>query len=379
MCLGDGYINTDVSGILKSLRRKRSAYSITKENNLCMAPNKCCKIRQKNCGFPGINDCIDFPSPTEKCKEVSSKSATLECGIRSVKSQKRDLYSFEKSRLYAKHAEFPWMLALMEKSDKPHFKGGASLIHPKVALTSADKVFKHENSPRSLFVRGGEWDTQATSEICDPIDNDVVKIIISQGTNLNQETFHIGIALLILKNNFKLNAIINIACLPPPDIKFNEHFCYKLGWGGDENETNSNILKKIEMPVIENADCNNIFVYRRINPKFNLTKGFMCAGGKENNRLCASDGGGPLNCKIDGQKDQFYQVGVILKDTECDKKTPSVFADLTFHREWIDNKLKNENLSIIQQDDKRSVLRREILADDFYEKFIQAKRSVSNK
>jgi plasma kallikrein len=151
------------------------------------------------------------------------------------------------------------------------------------------------NTPDSLLARAGEWDTSNKNEQYKDENRDIVDIII-------HEEFHSRIlihdvALLIAASPFPTdNPSIGTVCLPPPSHEFAGAQCTLSGWGKQRystKETYSYVLKKVEMPVITNADCQTQLRKSILGNYFSLHSTFLCAGepGKD---ACIGDGGSPL-------------------------------------------------------------------------------------
>jgi len=61
------------------------------------------------------------------------------------------------------------------------------------------------------------------------------------------------------------------------------------GWGKDAFGTvgrYQNILKEVDVPVVNNHDCENKLRRTRLGYEFKLDSGFMCAGGEEGKDAC---------------------------------------------------------------------------------------------
>lgn len=67
------------------------------------------------------------------------------------------------------------------------------------------------------------------------------------------------------------------------------------------------ILRKIDLPLVANSDCENRLRATRLGQIFQLHPGFLCAGGEANSDTCYKDGGGPLVCQDPATK-RFLQV-----------------------------------------------------------------------
>lgn len=59
------------------------------------------------------------------------------------------------------------------------------------------------------------------------------------------------------------------------------------GWGLTENGSQSRVLKKTNVPIISNVECNKQYSNR-------ITEDMLCAGGGNGNDSCSGDSGGPL-------------------------------------------------------------------------------------
>jgi plasma kallikrein len=245
------------------------------------------------------------------------------------------------------------MMAVMKKlniGDKvtPGFIGGGALIHPRVVITAAHKVFEYERNPQNLLVRGGEWDTKTINEVCEHVDNDVAKVIIHEDYDHAVKNYRNSIALLVLKENFQLNSIINVGCLPPPGLKFDKQKCFGLGWGKTyfgSSAVYQNYLKKVELPAVNHGECEERLRASRLGPDFELHRGFMCAGGIPEQDTCTGDGGGPLNCLIEGHQDYFYIAGLVVAGVGCNNEFPAFYTDLSYYHDWIENQFIRERIT----------------------------------
>lgn len=59
-------------------------------------------------------------------------------------------------------------------------------------------------------------------------------------------------------------------------------------------------------------------------------------------RICTNQGGSPLVCSIPQQPNRFYQVGIVPGKVNCtEKNVPSVLADISKYRDWIDHQFRD--------------------------------------
>merc|ERR1719348_1543507 len=111
------------------------------------------------------------------------------------------------------------------------FQGGASLIEPNVVLTGAHKVAEFVDSPETLVIRCGEWDTQTEGEPLPHQQIQVKQIILHP--EFNAKNMANSIALVILETSFSLAEHLDTICLPHNGEIFHSDECFVKGWGKD--------------------------------------------------------------------------------------------------------------------------------------------------
>lgn len=259
------------------------------------------EIKNNTDGTLAIDDFADFVT-TEQCPKLEkccSKNHYIprpendickdsffntpeKCGWRNPKGLGGELRSEQNHTHYAQYAEFPWMIALLEQlnvngSIVPFFRGGGSLIHPKVVLTTAHNIdgFDFEK----LVIRAGEWDTQTENEICLHEERLVERVIKHE--QFNRQNLQNDIALLVLKNEFQLTPFINTICLPPKGSNFDNRRCFTSGWGRNKFGREGFyqvFLKKMDLPIVSSSKCQDQLRKTRLGKDFELHEGFLCAG-----------------------------------------------------------------------------------------------------
>lgn len=276
------------------------------ENEECHYLQTCCdpeniitqeesqKIIETGINEDTMNQCIqqckasEAPSHKNANIKISQTHEPLNgCGFRNRKGL--GFQVFEQNARVAQFGEFPWHLSIQEKTDSNmKYICGASLIHPKVALTSAHCV--HNKIPQNLVIRAGEWDTQTTNEPYPHSDYEVSRSIIHP--EFNSANMANDIALVVMDHPVKLSAHINTICLPPQNSKFDHRTCVAAGWGRDNfhdvNAYRVN-LKKRELPVVPLPECQEKLRKTKLGNRFKLNPTFMCAGGEKDEDTCVGE------------------------------------------------------------------------------------------
>ena len=70
-------------------------------------------------------------------------------------------------------------------------------------------------------------------------------------------------------------------------------------------------MKKVDLPTVSFAQCQNNLRKTRLGGRFILHNSFMCAGGEEGKDVCQGDGGSPLVCPIHEKPGHYYQAGIV--------------------------------------------------------------------
>ncbi|XP_058464076.1 phenoloxidase-activating factor 2-like [Malaya genurostris] len=239
--------------------------------------------------------------------------------------------------------EFPWMVALFsqdnEGAEKKYFCGG-SLIKPNIVLTAAHCIINRLEE--ILVVRAGEWDTKTEFEVLPYQEQRVAQAIIHN--NYNAQLLFNNVALLVLDQAFEPDENVQLICLPPQGMVFSDDNCFATGWGKDKFDSASYqvIMKKVELPIVSNMECQSALRTTRLGSSFRLHNSFICAGGLEGVDTCTGDGGSPLVCPIPDSVNRYYQAGIVAWGIGCGQESiPGVYVRTSLYTEWIEKQLEN--------------------------------------
>jgi len=233
--------------------------------------------------------------------------------------------------------EWPHMCAILKKGEVSgkevnFYVGGASLIHPGIVLTAAHIVDDFVESPETLKIRCGEWDTR---QVVEPLKHeDRTAATVSVHPAYNSRNLQNDFALVHLEYEFILDNHINTICLPNEYTPFNTTGCFATGWGKDKFGKSGNyqeILKQVPLDLVDHDTCEANLRTTRLGKFYELDNSFLCAGGVSNQDTCKGDGGGPLVCPIDDYTPfptHFVQTGIVAWGIGCGDETPGVYANV---------------------------------------------------
>ncbi|XP_055838135.1 phenoloxidase-activating factor 2-like [Episyrphus balteatus] len=293
-----------------------------------------------------LETCCDFSETLDKIN-LNPLPLTFGCGYRNkngvgIKIKKPIGNETE-------FGEFPWMVAILREEtiiDKLFnvYQCGGSLIAPTVVLTGAHCVQARIAS--NFKVRAGEWKTNTKTEIYPDQERQVVEMIVHE--HYNKDSLYNNIALLILESPFEEAPNVNTVCLPPANMNFDMSRCFATGWGKDQfqNGKYQNMLKKIDLPVVPNAKCQEN-LRKFLGKFFELHSSFMCAGGERGKDTCKGDGGSPLVCPMPNNPNRYFQAGIVAWGIGCgEENVPGVYASVPQLRSWIDEQLGYKRIDV---------------------------------
>ncbi|XP_013170756.1 PREDICTED: serine protease easter-like [Papilio xuthus] len=321
------------------------------------------QLQNALCGFDGIQKvcCSDFvTSRFNENKEVANKTQTSEDEIenhRNIRLLPTECGDMDGNRIVggisAGLYEFPW-LALISYRDSDgvlKFKCGGTVISARYVLTAAHCIVGQQIAG----VRIGDYDISKREDCvgedeireCETKYQDIAvthKIhhrgYVTRPHILND----IGLLRLARPVDFSYRNSGSI-CLPiTKDLREKDLVGERgvvAGWGMTENQTRSNILLKVELPIFSESLCNTH--YKSDAPKVGPSRmtGTLCAG-EIGHDSCKGDSGGPLMLEsyYDGTY-KFVQFGIVsYGPTLCGSEKPGIYTDVRKFMKWILNTIK---------------------------------------
>ncbi|XP_041451200.1 phenoloxidase-activating factor 2-like [Drosophila obscura] len=314
----------DNGAVIRDGRALFSFRTLLDGNEGCDTTEVCCAITDK-VDTPIVP--LDVSTPTE-CGHRN------EMGLHTTMTDSADV---------AQVGEFPWMVALLRKSDKSYLKAG-TLIGSDVVLTAAHVVFNLQAG--EFFVRAGEWDFSIETEFYRHVDVDVR--LIERHPDFQKSSGANNLALLFLSTRINPQPHISPACLPRANRNFDHSRCFVSGWGKKTFSSSSymNILKKVEVPVVGRELCQQQLRRTILGSYFEIDSSLICAGGERGRDACKGDGGAPLVCPLANDNRRYEQAGIVNWGIGCgDQNTPALYTNVALFREWIDLKVSEKSVS----------------------------------
>ncbi|XP_018591029.2 uncharacterized protein c1s.2 [Scleropages formosus] len=229
----------------------------------------------------------------------------------------------------------PWQVFLKTDSGR----GGAAVIGDRWILTAAHNLFSKDSSSRAAplqMVKVHVGDNDVDNLLKTPIG--VVSVHAHHGyKNPNQKNFNHDIALIKLDQTLTFNARVMPLCLPPENAQYHTNKVGMVsGFGITENQTVSNKLKYIRLPLVDHDKCATSIEEQKRQQKDIpvLTNNMFCAGLPEGGKdSCAGDSGGAFTLQ---DNDRYWAAGIVSWGIGCGKQgTYGVYTRVANYLGWI--------------------------------------------
>merc|ERR1711962_939743 len=319
----DGRTNCGKQGIHK--RNCRASKSLEIVKNRCQS-KRTCSINAWNSVFG--DPCYGVKKYLEVYYQCISSEDTFKCGKKG-KTQLMRIVGGTETQVN----EFPWFVGIGFRSGA--YKGcGGTLIAAEWVLSAAhcftmqgpsDYTSLNGRPSDYTAIIGGHERTNLNepNRIAVPVE----KIIRYEDYDLSDKPKHAqnDIALLKLSHKVDLNKYTP-ACLPTNGASFDGSTATAVGWGltsyQDDSASLASKLLKINLPVMSKDECKEFVTYDHV----------VCAGGQQGKGIYRGDSGGPLT-QADPTTGQHTIIGIAHG---WDFRGYGVFADVAYHRAWMD-------------------------------------------
>ncbi|XP_070503313.1 serine protease snake-like [Chironomus tepperi] len=216
-------------------------------------------------------------------------------------------------------------------NNKIDFNCGGSLISEQHVITAAH--CSNSNGLIPSIVRLGDLNLKMTEEYLPENDVPIAKFISHEKYLSNEKKYDIAIINLVKKVTF--SKYIRPACLSTSEMLIENSKAIATGWGLTEALTTrtSNNLKKVELSIIDNNTCQQIYNDTKID------ESKLCAGELEGGKdTCQGDSGGPIQVFLGKGKCVFVLIGITsYGDILCGfKNSPGIYTKVSYHIDWIE-------------------------------------------
>lgn len=225
---------------------------------------------------------------------------------------------------------FPWMAALVSKSNGKVFCGG-SLINSQFVLTAGHCMINQNTNTFTIVI--GETDVSSFSRSRRSF---VVSRIVNHPLFSGPPNYSNDLALIQL--NQKMNLInsteTTTICLPNSNPTTYSSSLIVSGWGFIANGgPQPSRLQEASVQQRNQNYCQRVYGSSKFSSRH------LCASGTYREGVCNGDSGGPLILR---QNDKNFLIGVVSYGVTCgDSRYPAVFTRTQPYLPWIFSVTKN--------------------------------------
>ncbi|MBW9264255.1 MAG: trypsin-like serine protease [Candidatus Thiodiazotropha sp. (ex. Lucinisca nassula)] len=230
---------------------------------------------------------------------------------------------------------FPWMTALINKTDNEQFCGG-SLIAERWMLTAAHCVESESAGDIQAYIGGTSLTDRSNGEV-----HDISYIHIHSEYGGDHD-----IALLQLATPSSKRPI-NTASIQFDDGLADGTNLLVTGWGlttKDEDATGSLKLLQADVPLRNHGQCITNYLST---DEITITDNMVCAGSTDGTRdSCNGDSGGPLMVRDSDNNLRLLGIVSFGSSQGCASAThPGVYTRVSRYQAWLDGKMNGITVS----------------------------------
>lgn len=232
----------------------------------------------------------------------------------------------------------------------PSYKCGGTLIDSETILTAAHCLYSKgvKVRPAKVIIQLGKHFLNQTKGVVQ--ESRINQIIIHANFDLYNVTS--DIAILKLERNVTFTDYVQPALLWPNEQTSLLHVIEKLGtvvgWGLTETDINSEVLKAVQVPVMNFTTC--LESNRDFFGKY-LSANNYCAGFMNGSSPCNGDSGGGMFFELDGT---WYIRGIVSlspikkieNENECDPDHYILYTDVAQFIDWIKDQQEKPEVKI---------------------------------
>jgi len=225
----------------------------------------------------------------------------------------------------AEKNEFPYHISLQYLSQ--HLCG-ATVLNQNWVITAAHCIIAPESSYSIVAGEHNLYSNDNTEQ-----RRKVSKFIIHENYYDSPTQTLNDIALVRLELPLELNDVVQAIPLAGQGQKDVSGNAWVTGWGYTyENGYLSNILRKVQMPVLSKSECDWAFAGSGLVIEDHMVCAGVPQGGKDS---CQGDSGGPMVCSNNGFN---YLCGVVSWGVGCGRPGyPGVYTRVSSFNEWVYN------------------------------------------
>ncbi|CAK1583443.1 unnamed protein product [Parnassius mnemosyne] len=284
-------------------------------------PKICCSefeitpsILQRNNEYDDSDDIEDHPNVkllSEDCGEIEGNR----------------IFGGSTASLY----EFPWMVLISYRAHCVKNKNIAGVrvgeydISTRIDCTGEEEIRVCED--RIQDRRVAEIICHDEYDVVRMAINDIALLRLSRPVDLTYSKFLRTICLPVMKSLREMDLYGETATV--------------AGWGTTENNQNSDVLLKVEIPIFSPETCGAYYNRNQRTDPTGKLRHRLCAG-ETGRDSCQGDSGGPL--MLEGEyngTDRYIQFGIVSYGPwQCGLNAPAIYTDVRKYMKWILDTIK---------------------------------------